>query len=28
VGHCPHSLIGVPYLRPAVIDFFKRTLNR
>jgi acetyl esterase/lipase len=26
VGHCPHSLIGVPYLRPAVIDFFKRTL--
>jgi acetyl esterase/lipase len=28
VGHCPHSLIGVQYLRPAVIDFFKRTLNR
>jgi acetyl esterase/lipase len=28
VGHCPHSLIGVPCLRPAVIDFFKRTLSR
>jgi acetyl esterase/lipase len=28
VGHCPHSLIGVPYLRPAVIDFFKRTLSK
>jgi acetyl esterase/lipase len=28
VSHCPHSLIGVPYLRPAVIDFFKRTLGK
>jgi len=28
VGHCPHSLVGVPYLRPAVIDFFKRTLSK
>lgn len=27
VGHCPHSLVGVPYLRQAVIDFFVRTLN-
>jgi dipeptidyl aminopeptidase/acylaminoacyl peptidase len=26
VGHCPHSLIRVPYLRPAVIDFFQRAL--
>jgi acetyl esterase/lipase len=28
VSHCPHSLVGVPYLRPAVIDFFKRTLSK
>jgi acetyl esterase/lipase len=26
VGHCPHSLIRVPYLRPVVIEFFQRTL--
>ena len=28
VGHCPHSLIRVPYLRPVVIEFFQRTLGR
>jgi len=28
VGHCPHSLIRVPYLRPIVIDFFQRTLGK
>jgi acetyl esterase/lipase len=28
VGHCPHSLIRVPYLRPVVIDFFKRALGK
>lgn len=28
VGHCPHSLVRVPFLRPAVIDFFKRTLGK
>jgi len=26
VDHCPHSLIRVPWLQPAVIDFFTRTL--
>lgn len=28
VGHCPHSLARVPYLRPAVIEFFQRTLAK
>lgn len=28
VGHCPHSLIRVPYLRPVVIEFFQRTLGK
>jgi acetyl esterase/lipase len=28
VGHCPHSLIGVPYLRPVVIEFFERALRK
>ena len=28
VGHCPHSLIRIPYLRPVVIDFFQRTLGK
>jgi acetyl esterase/lipase len=28
VGHCPHSLIGVAYLRPVVIKFFQRTLEK
>jgi acetyl esterase/lipase len=28
VGHCPHSLIRVPYLRPVVIEFFQRTLEK
>jgi acetyl esterase/lipase len=28
VGHCPHSLIRVPYLRPVVIEFFQRTLRK
>jgi acetyl esterase/lipase len=28
VGHCPHSLIGVAYLRPVVIEFFQRTLGK
>jgi acetyl esterase/lipase len=27
-GHCPHSLIRVPYLRPVVIEFFQRTLGK
>ncbi len=27
VDHCPHSLIGVPYLRPVVNEFFLRTLK-
>ncbi|MEX2115065.1 MAG: alpha/beta hydrolase [Pirellulales bacterium] len=27
VGHCPHSLVGVPYLRQVVIDFFARALH-
>ncbi|MBI3861750.1 MAG: alpha/beta hydrolase [Planctomycetia bacterium] len=26
-GHCPHSLLRVPYLVPAVNDFFFRTLR-
>ncbi len=26
VGHCPHSLVRVGYLRPAVIEFFQRAL--
>jgi len=26
VDHCPHSLIRIPYLQPAVFDFFGRTL--
>lgn len=28
VGHCPHSLIRVPYLRPVVIEFFLHTLRK
>jgi acetyl esterase/lipase len=28
VGHRPHSLIGVPYLRRVVIDFFQRALGK
>jgi acetyl esterase/lipase len=28
VGHCPHSLIRVPYLRPVVIEFFQRALGK
>ena len=28
VGHCPHSLIGVPYLRPVVIEFFEHALRK
>jgi acetyl esterase/lipase len=28
VGHCPHSLIRVPYLRPVVIEFFQRSLGK
>ena len=27
VGHCPYSLIRVPYLRPVVDEFFLRTLG-
>jgi acetyl esterase/lipase len=27
VDHCPHSLIGVPYLRPVVNEFFLRALK-
>ncbi len=27
IGHCPHSLVGVPYLRQAVFDFFARVLH-
>ena len=27
VQHCPHSLIGVPWLRPVVEEFFLRTLR-
>ncbi|MBI2823315.1 MAG: alpha/beta hydrolase [Planctomycetia bacterium] len=26
VGHCPHSLVRVPYLRQVVTDFFTRAL--
>ena len=26
VDHCPHSLIRVPWLQPAVNEFFLRTL--
>jgi acetyl esterase/lipase len=26
VGHCPHSLVRIPYVHAAVIDFFDRTL--
>ena len=26
VGHCPHSLVRVPFLQQVVIDFFTRTL--
>lgn len=26
VGHCPHSLVRIPYIREAVNDFFLRTL--
>ena len=28
VDHCPHSLIQVPWLVPAVNEFFVRTLRR
>jgi acetyl esterase/lipase len=28
VGHCPHSLVRVPYLRPVVIEFFQRSLGK
>jgi hypothetical protein len=28
VGHCPHSLVRVSYLRPAVIEFFQRALAK
>lgn len=28
VGHCPHSLKRVPFLRGVVIDFFVRTLGK
>ena len=28
VDHCPHSLIRVPWLVPAVNEFFVRTLRR
>jgi hypothetical protein len=24
VGHCPHSIVRVPYLQEAVVDFFAR----
>jgi dipeptidyl aminopeptidase/acylaminoacyl peptidase len=27
-GHCPHSLVRVPYLRGAVEEFFVRTLSK
>jgi acetyl esterase/lipase len=27
VGHCPHSIVRVPYLQEAVVDFFTRTLT-
>src|SRR5207248_6584306 len=26
VGHCPHSLVRIPYVHEAVKDFFARTL--
>src|SRR5262249_40608423 len=26
VGHCPHSLVRIPYVHEAVVDFFNRTL--
>jgi hypothetical protein len=28
VGHCPHSLIKVPWPVPAVNEFFMRTLKK
>jgi acetyl esterase/lipase len=28
VGHCPHSLVRIPYLRQVVNDFFIRTLMK
>jgi dipeptidyl aminopeptidase/acylaminoacyl peptidase len=28
VDHCPHSLVRVPWLVPAVNEFFVRTLQR
>jgi dipeptidyl aminopeptidase/acylaminoacyl peptidase len=28
VGHCPHSLIRVPWLKPVVNEFFVRTLEQ
>ena len=28
VGHCPYSLIRVPWLKPVVDEFFDRTLRR
>jgi acetyl esterase/lipase len=28
VGHCPHSLVRVPWLKPVVNDFFLRTLEQ
>ena len=28
VGHCPHSLVRIPYVNAAVNDFFLRTLMR
>jgi acetyl esterase/lipase len=27
MGHCPHSLLRVPWLQPVVMDFFGRTLK-
>jgi dipeptidyl aminopeptidase/acylaminoacyl peptidase len=27
VGHCPHSMVRVPYLQKVVEDFFARTLD-
>ena len=27
IGHCPHSLKGVPWLVPTVNEFFERTLR-
>jgi dipeptidyl aminopeptidase/acylaminoacyl peptidase len=28
VGHCPHSLLRVAWVAPAVNEFFQRTLQR